>query len=148
VLYVISTVTIVYLIKFQTPIKDTYDKSLDTFPHWELAVVPTLVITNIMYLQDIYLEYFDPVELMWMFSIILESIAMVPQLFLFYKYREIARSIAISIAFRGTYRLLYIFNWIFRAYTEPFYRHHWLVYFCGILQTILYIDFFGYCIQR
>ena len=46
----------------------------------------------------------------------------------------------------GLYRALYICNWIYRAHTEPWYRHHYLVYVCGVLQTLLYLDFFyQYC---
>jgi ER lumen protein retaining receptor len=44
--------------------------------------------------------------------------------------------------------LLYIFNWVYRAYYEPFYKHNWVVYGCGIIQTLLYIDFFYYFILR
>eukprot|EP00977_Amphora_coffeiformis_P001118 scaffold227_cov165-Amphora_coffeaeformis.AAC.31 len=33
------------------------------------------------------------------------------------------------------YRFMYILNWIYRAHTERGYRHHWLVYFCGVAQA-------------
>lgn len=44
----------------------------------------------------------------------------------------------------GTYRSLYIVNWVYRAYTEFNYRHNILVYFAGLVQTLLYADFFYY----
>ena len=37
------------------------------------------------------------------------------------------------------YRALYIFNWIYRYYTESYYDQ--IAIFAGILQTILYFDF-------
>ena len=48
----------------------------------------------------------------------------------------------------GAYRALYIFNWVYRSYHETYYKHNWVVYTCGIIQTCLYVDFFYYYIQR
>lgn len=48
----------------------------------------------------------------------------------------------------GIYRALYIANWIYRSYYEPFYQHNWVVYTCGIIQTCLYVDFFYYYFLR
>jgi ER lumen protein retaining receptor len=44
----------------------------------------------------------------------------------------------------GLYRALYILNWVYRSYHETYYKHNWVVYSCGILQTCLYLDFFYY----
>jgi ER lumen protein retaining receptor len=48
----------------------------------------------------------------------------------------------------GIYRALYIANWVYRSYHEPFYQHNWIVYICGFVQTCLYLDFFYYYFQR
>jgi ER lumen protein retaining receptor len=48
------------------------------------------------------------------------------------------------IFFLGAYRALYILNWIYRSYSEPTYKHHWVAYFSGVVQTALYVDFFYY----
>ena len=40
----------------------------------------------------------------------------------------------------GSYRALYIFNWIYRYYSESF--QDWIAIVAGIVQTILYCDFF------
>lgn len=48
----------------------------------------------------------------------------------------------------GTYRALYIFNWVYRAYTEDSYQHHILLYLAALVQTLLYADFFYYYIIR
>ena len=42
-----------------------------------------------------------------------------------------------------TYRGLYILNWIYRFMTEPNYRQ-WIVWVSGLVQTVLYLDFFYY----
>jgi ER lumen protein retaining receptor len=41
----------------------------------------------------------------------------------------------------GTYRALYIVNWIYRSAFEPHYHHQWIAYLCGLVQTGLYSDF-------
>ena len=48
----------------------------------------------------------------------------------------------------GAYRLLYIFNWVYRAKYEMSYVHHPLVYLAGLVQTLLYADFFYYYALR
>ncbi|CAN0497241.1 unnamed protein product, partial [Laminaria digitata] len=44
----------------------------------------------------------------------------------------------------GAYRLLYILNWIYRAKYESSYNHNYVVYLAGLVQTLLYADFFYY----
>ncbi len=48
----------------------------------------------------------------------------------------------------GAYRALYILNWVYRSYYEPYYHHNWVVYVAGIIQTMLYADFFYYYVIR
>jgi ER lumen protein retaining receptor len=79
-------------------------------------------------------------KILWTFSIYLESVAILPQLFMVSKTGE-AESITSHYLFAlGAYRALYIFNWIYRYYTEGFYDL--IAIFAGIIQTILYCDFF------
>lgn len=143
ILYIGATATIIYMIKFQKPICTTYDKSQDTFLHWKFAVLPCAVIALITHLIGRGGKI-DVLELLWTFSIYLESIAILPQLIVLQRYREVENLTGNYIFFMGAYRALYIVNWIYRAHTEPHYKHHWVVYFCGVLQTLLYADFFYY----
>ena len=46
VLYIVSTASIIYTIKFQEPIKSTYDKSQDSFLYWQFAVAPCAVLAS------------------------------------------------------------------------------------------------------
>ena len=148
ILYIGSTASIIYTIKFQEPIKSTYDKAQDTFLHWKFAAAPCLVIATITHLIGAGFDNFDFMELLWTFSIYLESIAILPQLIVLQRYREVENLTGNYIFFMGAYRALYILNWIYRAHTEPHYKHHWVVYFCGVLQTLLYADFFYYYVKR
>jgi ER lumen protein retaining receptor len=145
VLYIVSTASIVYTIRFKEPIKSTYEKSQDTFLHWKFAVAPCFAIALITHL--IGSKRFDMIELLWTFSIYLESIAILPQLIVLQRYREVENLTGNYIFFMGAYRALYIVNWIYRAHTEKGYKHHWVVYFCGVVQTLLYADFFYYYLK-
>lgn len=147
VLYIMSTASIIYTIRFQEPIKSTYDKAQDTFLHWKFAAAPCGVLALVTHLAGTGFKYVDFLELLWTFSIYLESIAILPQLIVLQRYREVENLTGNYIFFMGAYRALYIVNWIYRAHTEKNYKHHWVVYACGVLQTLLYVDFFYYYFQ-
>ena len=147
ILYIFTTGAIIYMIRFQEPIRSTYDKAQDTFLHWKFAVLPCFIIAIFTQLLG-HKHRFSIMELLWTFSIYLEAIAILPQLIVLQRYREVENLTGNYIFFMGSYRALYIANWIYRAYHEPFYQHHFVVYFCGILQTLLYADFFYYYLKR
>ena len=144
IIYIGSTASIIYTIKFKEPIKTTYDKSQDSFLHWIFAVAPCAALAIITHLAGSGFKEFSVMELLWTFSIYLEAIAILPQLIVLQRYGEVENLTGNYIFFMGAYRALYILNWIYRANTEKNYRHHWVVYICGVLQTLLYADFFYY----
>lgn len=144
VMYIVTTASTVYMIRRSEPICSTYDKAQDTFLHWKFAVLPCAVLATITALIG---NKYSPIEILWTFSIFLESIAILPQLIVLQRYREVENLTGNYIFFMGAYRGLYILNWVYRAYHEPFYQHHYLVYFCGCLQTLLYVDFFYYYVK-
>jgi len=79
-------------------------------------------------------------EILWTYSIYLEAVAIMPQLFMVSRTGE-AETITSHYLFAlGSYRALYILNWIYRYYTEDFLDM--IVIIAGIVQTILYCDFF------
>ena len=139
---------IIYTIKFQEPIKSTYDKGQDAFLHWKFGAAPCAVLAFLTHLIGSGVSNFSLVELLWTFSIYLEAIAILPQLIVLQRYREVENLTGNYIFFMGAYRGLYILNWIYRANTEKNYRHHWVVYICGVVQTLLYADFFYYYVKR
>ncbi|PWW80891.1 ER lumen protein retaining receptor, partial [Tuber magnatum] len=80
-------------------------------------------------------------EIPWTFSIILESVAVLPQISLL-RYTAIPTAItSYYLLTLGVYRALYIPNWIVR-YNDPSDQlfEPWAIIF-GVLQTILYIEF-------
>ncbi|GMI31473.1 hypothetical protein TrCOL_g5782 [Triparma columacea] len=140
VLYITTTGYIVHMIRLQEPICSTYDKAQDTFLHYKFLVLPSAILAFITNLWG----GFNVIELLWVFSIYLESVAILPQLVVLQRYGEVENLTGNYILLMGSYRALYILNWIYRSWTEPFYQHHWVVYICGLLQTALYADFFYY----
>ena len=46
----------------------------------------------------------------------------------------------------GMYRAFYLLNWVWRYMTQEGYSD-WIVWVAGIVQTILYLDFFYYYIK-
>lgn len=78
----------------------------------------------------------------------MEALAIVPQLIILQRYREVENLTGHYVFLLGIYRALYIANWVYRSYNEPFYRHNWVAYGCAFVQTCLYLDFFYYYFQR
>lgn len=146
VLYIATTASVINTIRFREPVASTYDRTQDSFLHWKFAVLPcaiVAVITHFIQSPNVY----SIIDLLWTFSIYLESIAILPQLIVLQRYRDVENLTGNYIFFMGAYRALYILNWIYRARHEPYYQHHFVVYFCGVLQTLLYADFFYYYVK-
>lgn len=79
-------------------------------------------------------------ELCWSYSLWLESVAILPQLFMLSKSGR-ARTLTTHYIFAlGLYRALYIPNWIWRFYAEK--RLDKLSVSAGLIQTLIYSDFF------
>jgi len=145
--YIASTAAIIYKIKFQEPIKSTYEKGQDSFLHWQFGAIPCAVLAFLIHLIGSGIIGFNLMELLWTFSILLECITIMPQLVVLQRYREVENLTGNYVFFMGSYRALYILNWIYRANNEPNYHHHWVVYICGVIQTLLYADFFYYYLK-
>ncbi|XP_034950360.1 ER lumen protein-retaining receptor [Chelonus insularis] len=123
-----TTVFLMY-VKF----KATYDHNHDSF-RIEFLLLPTLLLA-------VFINHeFTILEILWTFSIYLESVAILPQLFLVSKTGE-AESITSHYLFAlGSYRALYLLNWVYRYYAEDHYDL--IAIIAGIVQTVLYCDFF------
>lgn len=80
--------------------------------------------------------------MLWAFSLWLESVAILPQLFMLQRTGE-AETITTHYLFAlGAYRALYIPNWIYRYAFEADYKADVIPIVSGIIQTVLYSDFF------
>ncbi|XP_056649159.1 ER lumen protein-retaining receptor [Diorhabda carinulata] len=123
-----ATLYLIYL-KF----KATYDHNHDTF-RIEFLILPSFGLAMVINHEFYFME------VLWTFSIYLESVAILPQLFMVSKTGE-AESITSHYLFAlGSYRGLYILNWIYRYVTESHYDLIAIV--AGVVQTVLYCDFF------
>jgi len=113
--------------------RPTHDPSIDTF-RIEYLLGPCLVFSLLFNYK------FSPTEILWSFSIFLESVAILPQLFMLQRTGEAETITTHYLAALGVYRALYIPNWIYRYFTEGVIDP--IAVTAGIVQTGLYIDFF------
>jgi ER lumen protein retaining receptor len=91
--YIVSTATIIVVIKYVDPIKSLYNAEQDSFPHWKLCVIPCTILATSTLLIGSGLSGLNTMkELLWTFSIYLESVAILPQLIVLRKYRLVENS--------------------------------------------------------
>ncbi|EEA05496.1 ER lumen protein retaining receptor protein, putative [Cryptosporidium muris RN66] len=136
VIFIGSTSYCIYLMRYQIPISRTYDKSADNFSYQKYLLLPALLLGIITSDKWIFSE------ILWGFSIWLESVAILPQLILLQKMREVENLTSNYVVTMGLYRLFYIFNWIYRFYIQHYVN--WVGWIGGVIQTAIYVDFFYY----
>ncbi|KAL5332241.1 ER lumen protein retaining receptor-domain-containing protein [Aspergillus crustosus] len=131
ILFIGSSGYILYLML--NDYRPTHDPNLDTFKAQYLLASSAL-------LALIFPHDYSISEILWTFSIWLESVAILPQLFMLQRTGE-ADTITTHYLFAlGLYRALYIPNWVYRYFAE---RHFQPVpVLAGVVQTFLYSDFF------
>lgn len=111
----------------------TIREDIDTFPLKFLlgpVAVASLVITHAYTLR----------EVTWAFSIWLESVAIIPQLYMLQRTGSAENITSHYIFALGIYRALYIPNWIYRYFVEGSFDG--VAVLAGVLQTVVYSDFF------
>jgi len=113
--------------------RPTHDPSIDTF-RIEFLVGPAFVLALIFNYK------FNIVEILWAFSIYLEAVAILPQLFMLQRTGEAETITTHYLAALGAYRALYIPNWIYRYFSEGTVDP--IAVISGLVQTGLYLDFF------
>ncbi|KAI9511453.1 ER lumen protein retaining receptor [Russula earlei] len=131
VFFISSSIYILYLMKFR--FRPTNDPSIDTF-RVEYLVGPALI------LGIIFNYSYSFTEVIWSFSIFLESVAILPQLFILQRTGEAETITTHYLAALGAYRGLYIPNWIYRYFVDELVDPISIT--AGLVQTGLYLDFF------
>lgn len=134
ILFLSSSAYTIYLIRSRY--KHTYDRVHDTF-RVEFLFAGSAACALIFHLR---LTLF---EIVWAFSVFLEAVAILPQLFLLQATGEVENITSHYIFCLGGYRALYIVNWVWRYFAEHR-RNLWLAWAAGTVQTFLYADFFYY----
>ncbi|KAL2160859.1 hypothetical protein VTH06DRAFT_1056 [Thermothelomyces fergusii] len=133
VLFISSQFYIIYLMT--RAYRPTNDPNLDTFRvEFLLGFAAVLAI--------LFPVRYTVLEVFWAFSIWLESVAILPQLFMLQRTGEAEAITAHYLFALGIYRTLYIPNWIYRYVTEPTHKIDTIAVVAGVLQTLLYSDFF------
>ena len=99
----------------------------------------SVISKTVEYTCGVCLGFFS-FQILWTFSIYLESVAILPQLFMISKTGEAETITTHYLFFLGLYRALYLVNWIWRYHFEGFFDLIAVV--AGVVQTVLYCDFF------
>jgi len=131
ILFISTSAYTIYLMT--TSYKPTHDPNVDTF-RVQYLLGGSLLLAVVLPYQ------YTPSEILWAFSIWLESVAILPQLFLLQRTGE-AETITTHYLFAlGFYRAMYIPNWIYRYLAEG--HTDSIAVVAGLVQTVLYSDFF------
>ncbi|EXC10949.1 ER lumen protein retaining receptor [Morus notabilis] len=134
--FITSSLAIVWCMRGDPAVRRTYDKEIDTFRHYFL-VLGCFVLALLLH------EKFTVQEVLWAFSIYLEAVAIIPQLVLLQRSGNVDNLTGQYVLFLGAYRAFYILNWIYRYLTEARFTR-WIACISGLVQTALYADFFYY----
>jgi len=126
-----SSCYILYLMKYR--FRPTHDPSIDTF-RIEYLVGPAVILSLI------FNYAYTATEILWSYSIFLEAVAILPQLFMLQRTGEAETITTHYLAALGAYRGLYIPNWIYRYFSEGLVDP--IAVTAGLVQTALYVDFF------
>ncbi|KAI5959423.1 erd2 [Candida pseudojiufengensis] len=131
IIFIASSIYTVYVMIYKY--QKTITNHVDTFPVKYLiggAVIASLIFTH----------KYTPSEIVWSFSLWLEAVAILPQLYILQRTGEAENITTHYIFALGLYRALYIPNWIYRYFVEG--HFDFVSVLSGLLQTAIYSDFF------
>ena len=117
--FLASSAAILYLMRGAKGIRQTYDAAHDTF-RVAFLVAPAALLA--LWLSA---DRSSAMETAWTFSILLEAVAILPQLVLLQRTGNVDNLTGDYVFLLGTYRGLYVVNWFYRWMTEPGYKQ-WL----------------------
>lgn len=126
-----TSIYTVYLMTYKY--QKTIRENIDTFPV-KFLVGPSALLSLI------FTHAYSFREVTWSFSIWLESVAIIPQLYMLQRTGSAENITTHYIFALGIYRALYIPNWAYRYFFEG--KFDYIAVFAGILQTVVYSDFF------
>lgn len=137
IIFILSSYLTVYLIYVR--FKNTYNREHD-YCSVLLLLIPSVVLA---YFFNYALTI---IEVLWSFSIFLESVAILPQLLMTLRTNK-ADTITLNyLLVLGSYRIFYILNWMYRYHVEELYD---LISISGgIVQTTFYVAFLYIYITR
>ena len=139
IIYVLQTIYLIYLIKFKRPYCQGYDKNTDNFNHY-LFIYPAIQVVTILFHS--WSKEHPFFEFSWSFSIWLESVAILPQLIVVHKKKEVEIITGQYMALLAVYRALYLLNWAWRIIMHG--SVYWIKLLAGLIQTAIFADFLYY----
>ncbi|KAK9768816.1 endoplasmic reticulum retention protein [Basidiobolus ranarum] len=131
IFFLASSTYILYLMR--TKFLATYASSQDSF-RLEYLIGPSAICALI------FTEWYTFNEILWTFSLFLESVAILPQLYMLSTTGEAETITTHYLGALGAYRAFYLVNWIYRYFYEN--KYYPIAILAGIVQTALYLDFF------
>ncbi|KAF7966859.1 hypothetical protein HWV62_36721 [Athelia sp. TMB] len=138
IFYIASSIFIIWLAFWKyRPMDD--EESTDTMPIVLVLVPPALLALVFNY-------SFSPIEILWSYSIFLEALAILPQLWMLRRTGQCEALTRYYIFCLGGYRAFYIGNWIWRFSTEGMYDP--IAISGGIVQTALNFYFIYVYLQK
>jgi len=135
-LFISAPAYIIFLMKFSKPYCESSHILDDNYKNWKSLIYGALVATIIIHRDWTF------TDLIWSFSIWLEAVAIVPQLHMLIQNQQIENLTAHYIGTLGLYRLLYLFNWVYRYSFEDHFC--WTSVCAGSLQAAI----FGYFLHH
>ncbi|KAL9315504.1 hypothetical protein ACSQ67_016505 [Phaseolus vulgaris] len=143
-----SSFSIVWYMRYHKVVRRSYDKDQDTFRHYFL-ILPCLVLALLIN------EKFTVKEVMWTFSLYLEAVAILPQLVLLQRTRNIDNLTGQYVFLLGidlvhpvnaydVQETSSMFKIMFNIDISDSSNGAWI---SGLVQTLLYADFFYYYFQ-
>lgn len=138
--FICLTSYLVYTIKFKRPFCLGYDSNLDSLNHY-LFIYPVVCLLTLLF----HTTSSAPPSIwsiLWTFSVWLEAFAIVPQLYIVYKKREVEVITGTYMAALGCYKGFYILNWIYKIVQGK--PQIWFKLVAGVIQFGIFCDFLYY----
>lgn len=111
------TGALVFFMRFKKPYCLTYDSESDSFNYLMYLLPPCAVLALIFPAEwTLY-------EMIWTFSIFLESVSILPQLTMLQKMGQVENMTSHYVFLLGAYRLLYILNWVFKYASTGYFNY-------------------------
>ncbi|KAA0154168.1 hypothetical protein FNF27_06740 [Cafeteria roenbergensis] len=137
IFFIAASAYIVYVVATST----RNSNASDTY-RVEFLVIPALVLA--CFVNETHWSKggwsLNVMEILWAFSIYLEAVAVLPQLKMLHQLEDTTNITMHYMASLGIYRAFYLLNWVYRLYYEGYW--HPIAVVAGIVQTLLYADFF------
>ncbi|KAL2158060.1 hypothetical protein VTH06DRAFT_4870 [Thermothelomyces fergusii] len=138
VFYLLSSFYTIAIMRF------VYPRTREREVAWKLSA---LILTGSLFLSPFVMLIFEPSrmwgfrEWLWVFSQVLESVCVLPQLLLLRQTTVPTVITSFYIVFLGSYRALYLLNWILKEFDTNMRKPNPISVVFGAVQTALYLDF-------